>query len=440
MGVEDHQPAHQHDEDDERVEPVPQPGRQAVAPDPARQYIEWSQTHIQNVLQPVFYQVDKGDLPGLPGDPVQHVGVQVVQKVFDPAHPGLPSTWTPEQKAAIEKFGYDKLMDRLKELLKEQKERHEGGNKWIGTGGTSPFGNGGENPEGIRIGGEGGNRTAVKVWEARSYRDYDDERELGTRNIKVALRRLRRFARDGAAEEFALDDTIRATAHNAGYLEIKMQPERKNNIKVLMLLDVGGTMDDHIARTEELFSAAKTEFKNMEFFYFHNCIYDYLWKNNRRRHAEKFPTWDILRKYPPDTKVIFVGDATMSPYEILQPGGSVEYNNDEAGAEWLQRFTATFPKFIWLNPEPESYWAQGDSVMHRYARFCHVAKQCGTIEQLERIIEDVLRSYQLGVNAYVVKPVEFKQFVEAIADLGIFWAVLNEPPPGSLRTTRRRHD
>ncbi|WP_151634488.1 vWA domain-containing protein [Noviherbaspirillum aerium] len=293
-----------------------------------------------------------------------------IDAIFE-KHPEIPLEWlqkrmerelTPEQKAAIEKFGYDKLMDRLKELLKEQKERHEGGSKWIGTGGTSPFGNGGQNPEGIRIGGEGGNRTAVKVWEARSYRDYDDERELGTRNIKVALRRLRKFAREGAEEELALDDTIRATANNAGYLDIKMQPERKNNIKVLMLLDVGGTMDDHIARTEELFSAAKTEFKNMEFFYFHNCVYDYLWKNNRRRHAERFPTWDILRKYPPDTKLIFVGDATMSPYEILQPGGSVEYNNEEAGAEWLQRFTGTFPKFIWLNPEPEGLWQYRQSI------------------------------------------------------------------------------
>jgi uncharacterized protein len=293
-----------------------------------------------------------------------------IDAVFD-TNPEIPLDWlmkrmerelTPEQKAAIEKFGYDKLMDRLNALLKEQKERHEGGNKWIGTGGTSPFGNGGQNPEGIRIGGEGGNRSAVKVWEARSYRDYDDERELGTRNIKVALRRLRKFARQGAEEELALDDTIRATAHNAGYLDIKMQPERKNNIKVLMLLDVGGTMDDHIARTEELFSASKTEFKNMEFFYFHNCVYDYLWKNNRRRHAERFPTWDILRKYTPDTKLIFVGDATMSPYEILQPGGSVEYNNEEAGAEWLQRFTRTFPKFIWLNPEPEGLWQYRQSI------------------------------------------------------------------------------
>ena len=269
---------------------------------------------------------------------------------------------TPEQKAALEKFGYDKLMDRLKQLLEEQKERHEGGNRWIGTGGTSPFGNSGTNPEGIRIGGESRNRSAVKVWDARSFRDYDDQRELGTRNIKVALRRLRRFAREGAEEELALDDTIRATANNAGYLDIRMQAERRNNIKVLMLMDVGGTMDDHIARTEELFSAARTEFKNMEFLYFHNCVYDYLWKNNRRRHAERFPTWDILRKYPPDTKLIFVGDATMSPYEIVQPGGSVEYNNEEAGAEWLQRFTTTFPKFVWLNPEPEGLWQYRQSI------------------------------------------------------------------------------
>ena len=293
-----------------------------------------------------------------------------IDKLFD-AKAEIPLDWlmqrmkremTPEQIAQLEKFGYDKLMDRLKELLKEQKERHEGGNKWIGTGGTSPFGNGGTNPEGIRIGGKSENRSAVKVWEARAYRDYDTERELGTRNIKVALRRLRKFAREGAEDELALDDTIRATANNAGYLDIKMQPERKNKIKVLMLLDVGGTMDDHIARTEELFSAAKTEFKHMDFLYFHNCIYDYLWKNNRRRHAEKFPTWDVLRKYTPDTKLIFVGDATMSPYEILQPGGSVEYNNDEAGAEWLQRFTHAFPKFIWLNPEPEGLWQYRQSV------------------------------------------------------------------------------
>jgi uncharacterized protein with von Willebrand factor type A (vWA) domain len=293
-----------------------------------------------------------------------------IDAVFD-KNAEIPLDWlvkrmqrelTDEQRAALEKFGYDKLMDRLKQLLDEQKERHEGGNKWIGTGGTSPFGNGGTNPEGIRIGGEGGKRTAVKVWEARAYRDYDTERELGTRNIKVALRRLRKFAREGAEDELALDATIHATANNAGYLDIRMQPERRNKIKVLMLLDVGGTMDDHIARTEELFSASKSEFKNMEFFYFHNCVYDYLWKNNRRRHAERFPAWDILRKYPADTKLIFVGDATMSPYEILQPGGSVEYDNPEAGAAWLQRFTQAFPKFIWLNPEPEGLWQYRQSI------------------------------------------------------------------------------
>lgn len=285
--------------------------------------------------------------------------------------PDIPLEWllkqlqrelTPEQKAAVEKFGYDKLMERLKQLLEEQKERHEGGSKWIGTGGVSPFGHGGYNPEGIRIGGKGGQRSAVKVWEERQYQDYDGQRELGTRNIKVALRRLRRFAREGLDEELALDDTIRATASNAGYLDIRMQPERKNKIKVLMLFDVGGSMDDHIARTEELFSAARTEFKNMEFFYFHNCVYDYLWKNNRRRHAERFSTWDVLRKYTPDTKLIFVGDATMSPYEIVQPGGAMEYNNAEAGADWLQRFTSTFPHFVWLNPEPEGIWQYRQSI------------------------------------------------------------------------------
>jgi uncharacterized protein with von Willebrand factor type A (vWA) domain len=293
-----------------------------------------------------------------------------IDAVFE-KNPSIPLDWlvkrmerelTPEQKAALEKFGYDKLMDRLNELLKEQKEKHEGGSKWIGTGGTSPFGHGGTNPEGIRIEGPGRNRTAVKVWEQRSYKDYDADKELGTRNLKVALRRLRKFARQGADDELALDATIQATASNAGFLDIRMQPERKNRIKVLMLMDVGGTMDDHIERTEELFSAAKTEFKNMEFFYFHNCVYDYLWKNNRRRHAERFPTWDILRKYPADTRLIFVGDATMSPYEVMAPGGSVEYNNEEAGAEWLARFCNAFPKFAWLNPEPEGVWQYRQSV------------------------------------------------------------------------------
>ncbi|WP_404992913.1 vWA domain-containing protein [Cupriavidus pauculus] len=271
---------------------------------------------------------------------------------------------SPEEKAKIEAMGgLDKLMERLKQLLEEQKEKHEGGNKWIGTGGTSPFGHGGYNPEGIRIGGPSkGNRTAIKVWETRAYKDYDDQVELGTRNIKVALRRLRRFAREGADTELDLDDTIHSTAANAGMLDIKLRPERHNKVKVLMLMDVGGSMDDHIKRVEELFSATKTEFKHLEYYYFHNCLYDYVWKNNRRRHAEKIATWDLIHKYTPDYKVIFVGDATMSPYEILQPGGSVEYNNPEAGAVWLNRMIEQFPRFVWLNPEPEGLWQYRQSI------------------------------------------------------------------------------
>jgi len=276
----------------------------------------------------------------------------------------LERDFTPEEKRQIEALGgIDKLMERLKELLEEQNERHEGGSKWIGSGGTSPFGNGGFNPEGIRIGGDSaGNRTAVKVWDERAYKDYDDQVEIGTRNIKVALRRLRRFAREGAADELDLPDTIRSTAANAGWLDLKMVPERHNNVKVLMLLDVGGSMDDHIKRVEELFSAAKSEFKHLEFFYFHNCVYDYLWKNNRRRHGERTATFDVLHKFSPDTKLIFVGDATMSPYEVVQPGGSVEYNNAEAGAVWLRRLADQFPRFAWLNPEPERLWEYRQSV------------------------------------------------------------------------------
>jgi len=267
-----------------------------------------------------------------------------------------------EQKANAPKMDWDELMETLRKRLEEQKERHEGGSKWIGTGGTSPFGNGGVNPQGIRIGGKGGNKSAVKVWEQRAYRDYDDTQELGTRNIKMALRRLRKFAREGHEDELDLDATIERTAANAGYLDIKMRPERHNNVKVLLLMDVGGTMDEHIARVEELFSATKNEFKHLEFYYFHNCVYDFMWKNNRRRFAEKFPTWDIIRKYNKDYKLIFVGDATMSPYEILQPGGSVEYNNEEAGAEWLQRLTHAFPKFAWINPEPQGVWQYRQSI------------------------------------------------------------------------------
>ncbi len=269
---------------------------------------------------------------------------------------------SPEDKAAIEKMGWDELLETLRKRLKEQKERHEGGSKWIGTGGTSPFGHGGYNPQGVRIGGSGKNRSAVKVWEQRSYRDYDDTQELGTRNIKVALRRLRKFAREGHMQELDLDDTIRSTAVNAGWLDIKMRPERHNNVKVLLLMDVGGTMDEHIARVEELFSAAKAEFKHLEFYYFHNCVYDFVWKNNRRRFAEKFATWDIMRKYNKDYKLIFIGDATMSPYEIVQAGGSVEYNNEEAGAEWLSRLTHAFPQFAWINPEPQGVWQYRQSI------------------------------------------------------------------------------
>ena len=270
---------------------------------------------------------------------------------------------SPEDKAKIDKMGWDELMETLKKRFEEQKERHEGGSKWIGTGGTSPFGANGYNPQGIRIGQDKSrNRSAVKVWDQRAYKDYDDTQELGTRNIKVALRRLRKFARLGNAEELDLPDTIRATAANAGWLDIKMVPERHNNVKVLLLMDVGGTMDDHIHRVEEMFSAVKAEFKHLEFYYFHNCVYDFMWKNNRRRYAEKFPTWDIIRKYNKDYKLIFVGDATMSPYEILQPGGSVEYSNEEAGAEWLGRLTNAFPKFAWINPEPQGIWQYRQSI------------------------------------------------------------------------------
>jgi hypothetical protein len=294
-------------------------------------------------------------------------GVEMIADFTKP----IPADWlrqemerilSEEQKANAPKLDWDELMDTLKKRLEEQKERHEGGSKWIGTGGTSPFGNGGKNPQGVRIGGKGGGKSAVKVWEQRAYRDYDDTQELGTRNIKVALRRLRKFAREGNELELDLPDTIRSTAANAGWLDIKMIPERHNNVKVLLLMDVGGTMDEHIQRVEELFSAVKGEFKHLEFYYFHNCVYDFMWKNNRRRYAEKFPTWDIIRKYNKDYKLIFVGDATMSPYEILQPGGSVEYNNEEAGAEWLQRLTHAFPKFAWINPEPQGVWQYRQSI------------------------------------------------------------------------------
>ncbi len=272
-------------------------------------------------------------------------------------------TLSEEEKKQIEALGgWEKLMETLRQRLEEQKGRHQGGNKWVGTGGTSPFGAHGYNPEGVRIGqNKSRNRSAVKVWDQREYRNLDDSVELGTRNIKVALRRLRKFAREGALEEFDLENTINSTARKA-YLDIHMRPERRNAIKVLMLMDIGGTMDDHIKLAEELFSAAKTEFKHLEFYYFHNCLYDFVWKDNRRRHSERTRTIDLLHKYGHDYKVIFVGDATMSPYEILQPGGSVEYFNEEPGAVWVKRVTDVYPKCIWLNPEPEEIWAYRQSI------------------------------------------------------------------------------
>ncbi len=271
---------------------------------------------------------------------------------------------SPEEKAMIESLGgWDKLMETLRKRLEEQKGRHQGGSKMIGTAGTSPFGAYGYNPEGVRIGQDKSrNRSAVKVWDQREYANYDAAVELGTRNIKVALRRLRKFARDGAPEELDLDVTIDKTARNAGLLDIHMRPERHNAVKVLMFLDVGGSMDDHIRLAQELFSAANTEFKRLEYFYFHNCLYDFVWKDNRRRHSERTRTADLMHKYGHDYKVIFVGDATMSPYEILQPGGSIEYHNEEAGALWLRRMLEVYPKTVWLNPEPEQLWPYRQSI------------------------------------------------------------------------------
>ena len=272
---------------------------------------------------------------------------------------------TDEERAEIESLGgFDEIMKALEERLAEQDERHEGGNKWIGTAGTSPFGVGGFNPEGVRIGKQqgGGSRRGVKVWEQREYRNLDDSVELGTRNIKLALRKLRRFAREGAADQLDLPDTIRSTARNAGYLDLKMVPERHNAIKVLLCLDIGGSMDDHVRVCEELFSAASSEFKHLEYFYFHNFIYESLWKDNRRRHSERIGVQEIIHKYGPDYKLVFVGDATMSPYEIVYPGGSVEHWNEEPGAAWIQRLLNHFPKSIWLNPEPEQRWPHTPSV------------------------------------------------------------------------------
>jgi len=275
----------------------------------------------------------------------------------------LAERWlTDEEKARIEALGgFEKLMETLRQRLAEQQGRHQGGSKWIGTGGTSPFGHGGYNPEGIRIGGEGRHRRAVKVWEQRQFRDLDDEVEIGTRAIKVALRRLRRFARAGAAEELDLDATIGASARR-GYLDVRLRPERRNAVNLVLLLDVGGSMDDHVRVVEELFSAARSEFKHLEHFYFHNCVYESVWKSNRRRQAERTPTHELLRTFPADTRLVVVGDAAMSPYEISHAGGSVEHWNDEPGAAWLSRLLAAFPRAAWINPLPEPQWRWTRSV------------------------------------------------------------------------------
>ena len=303
---------------------------------------------------------------------------QVFSKVFK----GIETTYGTQEedipldwlKAVAEKFlseeemekikalgSWDEIMETLKERLEEQEKRHEGGSKWIGTGGTSPYGNSGYNPEGVRIGGEGGQKKAIKVWDKREFQNLDNTKLLGTRNIKVALRRLRKFAREGAADELDIDRTINGTAKQ-GWLDIHMRPERHNAVKLLLFLDVGGSMDPFIKLCEELFSAATTEFKNLEFFYFHNCPYEGLWKDNRRRFSERTNTWDVLHKYGHDYKLIFVGDASMSPYEITHPGGSVEHFNEEAGVTWMQRLTNTYPAAAWLNPVPEKQWGYSQSV------------------------------------------------------------------------------
>ena len=268
-----------------------------------------------------------------------------------------------EDRLKLQKLGYEKLFEQFKQRLAEQKERHAGGSKWIGTAGTSPYGHGGYHPEGIRLGGDSvGNRTAIKVWEQREFRNLDDTVELGVRNIKVALRRLRRFARQGAATELDLDGTIAGTARNGGWLDLQLRPERHNAVKVLLFLDIGGSMDDHIQACEELFSAALSEFKHLEHFYFHNCVYEGVWKDNRRRHDQRLSTWEVLHTYGPDYKLVLVGDASMSPYEVARPGGSVEHWNEEAGAVWLQRLLDTWSRAVWLNPLPEEHWTYAPSI------------------------------------------------------------------------------
>jgi uncharacterized protein len=284
----------------------------------------------------------------------------------------LPESWlrklaerflTDEEKQQIEALGWEKLMETLRRRLAEQKGRHQGGGKWIGTAGTSPFGAFGYNPEGVRVGQQGGkNRSAVKVWDRREFRNFDDTVELGTRNIKLALRRVRQFAREGAAEELDLDGTVRSTAHNAGWLDLKLVPERHNAVKLLLFLDVGGSMEDHVRICEELFSAARSEFKHLIHFYFHNCIYDSVWRDARRRHVEQVPVVELIRTYDRSWRIVLVGDASMSPYEVEKEGGSVERWNEEPGEVWLRRLLEAYPRAVWLNPVPEQYWSGTSSI------------------------------------------------------------------------------
>ncbi|MCG8538250.1 MAG: VWA domain-containing protein [Pseudomonadales bacterium] len=297
-------------------------------------------------------------------------GLEVLDDLFESLIPEewlrkeIEKTLSKEEFEKLKELGdFDKLMEEFKKRLEEQKKRHQGGNKMIGTGGTSPFGAYGQNPAGFRMAGPGRNGKAVKVWEKRQYRNLDDSVELGVRNIKMALRRLRKFTREGMPDQLDIDDTIRSTARNAGYLDLKLVPEKRNGVKVLLFFDVGGSMDPYVRTCEELFSAAKVEFKHMEYFYFHNFIYEGVWKDNQRRWTERTDTWDLLHTYSNDYRVIFVGDATMSPYEISSVGGSVEHWNEESGETWMRRITDTFEKVIWLNPEPENTWEHTTSVV-----------------------------------------------------------------------------
>ncbi len=331
-----------------------------------RDVIGWSPEEFYYLARATYVK-DEGHL-----DRFDRVFSKVFRGVLDAKAEGeeIPEEWlkavakkflSPEEMAKIEALGsWEEIMETLKQRLEEQQGRHEGGNKWVGTGGTSPFGNAGYNPEGVRIGGESTHKRAVKVWDKREFRNLDNDVELGTRNIKVALRRLRRFAREGAADELDLEGTIDGTARR-GFLDIQMRAERRNAVKLLLFLDIGGSMDPHVKLCEELFSAATAEFKHLEFFYFHNCIYEGVWKDNRRRFQERTPTWDVLHKYGHDYKLVMVGDASMSPYEITQPGGSVEHFNEEAGHVWLQRMLNVYSSAVWLNPTPEQHWMHSQS-------------------------------------------------------------------------------